>query len=374
MKITVLKKSHLEKNINIAELQKIDMSLEKIMEDEIGSPMVLHMPGINWTRKIKHSDNDERNTRPGTIEFFDGKGQRHEIEKGVLFYKSFAELVDFVAERIDPQGKGMLSDVTRRARGFDGTVHKEKIEAEIGKGNRNRRRAFSRKVGLPLEEVSDTDVDEYVSVRTGEEPAYAWHLYVGLCDLVLLAEKDFRELDGHRVPYFKFIKPIHSLCPDPEELDGMDFLLYDGEVHTWHQTIEEIQPDVLAEIEEHGEMYYTSDFDILPMEHLEPLCAVRIPPREEMKTHIEEFGASINGTRPPHRLLNDPGLLFDSHYPIPLPQGTKVIDDPRAALWILSKTVRGIYSPRKKAGMFPVKKIPIEETFQVLTRPRRMTV
>lgn len=371
MKLSVLEKKHASRGVTVMELTDVELPLEKIITMELVSLLSLQIPGIHWTGKF-NQDNQNGAGKLSPISYFDETGRRHDLDKGLIFFGAFSELIDFIAEKINFHGRGPLSELARRATGIGGKPSKQALENEINGtdyGPRYWRRAF-KKTGLPIEQQSPHETGDYTLINAGEKEVWAWTISHGATDSALLAKQDHRELDGHRVPFYKLIKPLQGIYSH-DNPTPMDFMVYDGRECTWSGSLEEIPLDIICEMDDQGGLYHKCEFDIMPMPQFSPVCLLRIPGREEMEELVKEAGNCIKKDRPPDCRLESPGLVFDSHYPLPLPDDLTVVDDPRAALWLLSRTVRGIYTPGKTPGLFPVKKVPERESYQILTRPRR---
>ena len=372
MKISALENKYGNSGVTVMELVDVDFPLETIIELGLGCPSTLTIPGIHWTRKFDNASHVE-NGKPGPISYIDDAGERHHLAKGLVFYGAFSELVDFVVNKVPADGEGDLSEAVRKLTTINGQVNKEMLETRLGMpANYLSGKYLPLRKSLPIEQQSANYTSKYAPITREGRQVWAWRLSRGMYDYVLAARQDYRRMDGHDIPFYRMLKPLQGFSGRPDRSTHMDFMVYDGEICSWSRSLEEVPEGFLHEIDDQGTLYQISDFDILPMEHVVPVCAIRIPGQEEMKGLIKEAGSFTKKDVPPHPLLKSCGLTFDSHYPIPLRDSIEIIDDPRAALWFLSRTVRGIFTPGKVPSMFPVKLIPENESYQILTRPKRM--
>ncbi len=373
MKIYVMEEVYSQPGLQVMDCAWIEAPMETIIEQGICSIRGLAMPGINW-RVRQAGWSHPSYSCPAPVCFHDN-GEKFRLNEALVYYSSLSELVEFIAEKIDPEGEGPLSGIAAMARSRSGRVDRSLIEDVLDEGPRRRRPPrYSRKEkNLPLEKLERHERTDLVPLSYQGKIFRAWSLLRFMSVNIIFALEEFKELNGHRLPRFILVKPLTGTGRPRESIDELDLLAFDGDRHLLTRSLGDLPPAMLAELDLKGAMYYLCDFDILPLEHLECFAVVRMPPREEIKRLISEIGSCIEEAKPAHPCLSAPALAFDSHYPIQLPADIEVVDMPEAALWFLSRTVKGIFIPGQAGRMFPVSRIPEHESFQLLTRPRRLS-
>ena len=370
MKIKAMREVYAERGIRVMDYAWIDAPLDKIIKRRLLSDHLLRLPGLSW--KIRREGGEDREHVPSALCFQAEGGERFELSEGFLYYHSIAELVEFIAERVDPRGQGPLSELARVARFRNDLVDRARIEEalEEGGGPRRRRGNYLHERSLPLKQFSDNEKADLVSIMHRGRTFWTLSLHNNDLYNVILAGQSFSDRAGYRLPRFIMVRALSE--QRSPQLDEPPLQAFDGERMSWGKRLDELPPFLLDELDRNGAMFHHCDFDLLPLEHLECFAAVRMPPREELKSMIPEIGDCIERTEAPHPALARPALAFDSHYPISLPEKLELVDRPEAALWFLSRAVKGIFVPDQPGRMFPVNKLPEKESFQLLTRPRRM--
>ncbi len=371
MRINAMEEIYLQPGLHVMDCTWIDVPLETVIEREMCSNYGLEMPGIRWRMKRAGHDYD-REQNPSPICFHE-EGEKFHLNRGIIYYSSLSELVEFIAEKIDPEGEGPLSEIAGMARTRNGKMDRYLIEDVLDDGLRRRRPGhFSRRQGsLPLTKLERDDRMDLLSVSYEGKRFWAWSLFRFMSINVIFAFEENKQINGHNLPRFVLAKPLIDTGRE-ERMGDMALLAFDGNRHLWCRHLDDLPPALLSDLDQRGAMYYLCDFDILPLEHLECMAVVRVPSRDEVKKLIPEIGSCIQGNTPPHPCLSTPALAFDSHYPIQLPPDMEVVDAPEAALWFLSRTVKGIFIPGQEPRMFPVNNVPERESFQLLTKPGRL--
>jgi len=371
MKISAFRQVYARTGFVVMESCRVDVPLHTVVEEGIYSNDVLTMPGISWTLERPEKGDDDA-PMPAPITFREDGGTRS-LEKGLIFYESLNELIGFLADRIDPDGEGPLSQLLDTARRDDGSIDRALLETFLESGPRRLRRNFiaNIKTDFPLIRLRWDESTDLVPIRSGGQRYLALSLKSRRKKGVLFAMEVSKKKGGHRVPRFVIAWLTMGRMSD-FLADQTRLLLFDGEKHVWKRGIHDLPAALIAELDEMGGIYHNCHFDFLPCNHLEPVAIVRVPGREEVKAMVEEMGAEKGLEAPDCAALSTPALAFDSHYPVPLAPDTEVLDTPEAAFQLLSHTVNGIYMPGQAPRMFPVKNIPEHDSYQVLARPRRL--
>ncbi|MBW2149821.1 MAG: hypothetical protein JRI22_22750 [Deltaproteobacteria bacterium] len=348
MKIYVMDEVYSQPGLQVMDCAWIEAPLDAIIEQGICSNHGLAMPGINW--RVKQAGWSHPGCSCPAPVCFRDDGEKYRLNEALVFYSSFSDLVEFIAEKIDPEGEGSLSGIAAMARSCTGRVDRSLIEDVLNEGPRRRRppRYARKERNLPLEKLERHERMDLVPVSCQGKIFRAWSLLRFMSVNVIFALEEFKELNGHRLPRFILAKPLTGTGRPRESIDELDLLAFDGDRHLLRRSLGDLPPAMLADLDLKGAMYY-------------------------LKKLIPEVGSCIEDRTPPHPCLANPALAFDSHYPVQLPADIEVVDTPEAALWFLSRTVKGIFIPGQTGRMFPVSRIPERESFQLLTRPRRLS-
>jgi len=370
MKIGVYREIFSTKSLYLVELIWVEFPFESILQRNLGSLFRLEEPGIQWG--LNHSGRNLKNRHrwesPQPISFDHPEGKEITIT-GLILYSSLTELIDFIRERINRNHSGPLSALVRRASNREGKLDTAVLENRL-EDSCVIERCYS-EANLPVIKIPSMQEFELVHIEKGNEIWWAWELNPDSNKALLKADA-FREVNGHQIPYFQFIKPIRPINSPTDEISDLNFMVFDGSKHFFINSLEDLHPEMLEMMDEKGYMYYQADFDLMPMEHLKAKAVLKVPPRAELQNLIPKISDCIKPDSTPHPRLKNPALIFDSHYPIIIDSDIPVIDNAEAVFWTLSRTVRGIFIPEQKGRMFPIKNIPEQESYLILAQPKRI--
>lgn len=355
------------------------MPLAEIIRRNLGSLARLESPGVRLDFQAHRSGKNQSDDSfvPCQLINFRHSHGGEKLIQGLIYYSSMAALMDFLRERIFPQGQGPLSGLLKRSLDRDGNPDRTFLEREIEEccSGRHTVLAFNagNQVNLPLVRWRrDFRETSLVPIAGLDDDCWAWSFPLFDSHQVIFVLDFCRPLGPWQVPGWQLVKAFDSMAPEPEKFHEMNFMVFDGQTCSWFPSLDEISPGLLENLDRQGRMFFCSALDILPFSHLQVRAVVRIPPGSDFAAKNKDAEDSILATAPPHPHLSHPALVLDSHYPISLGPQTEVIDSLEATAWLLARTTRGIFIPGQVGRLFPAKYIPERESFLILAEPRRL--
>jgi hypothetical protein len=358
--------------VTVLEQATTSVPLEDVLEREVGSLARLRVPALASLLA------DERPEPPGPlvitqsdpkVTYLHDDGTERTV-RGMIVGSPEA-VVEFLLDRFLPKGEGPLAALVTTAQKLARPEGEREIMAALFERHddpvyqpsfaaRGSRRPPRRLAQYAL--VRDRATFEEELPVTLARPGGKLHApsLVGppACGVFAIASVDVR---GHAVPRLVYLLPVRGA-------GGTVLALHDGRGFRWLRSRRDVPADLAMLLEAEGVVArpnFAAELDLLPQAHLEVRCLVRVPP-----PRVLEEALAAEPRRPRARVFRDPALVLDGRSPVPLSGRESVIDDPAAAAFVLSRTLKGIYVPGEPTPRsFAARVLPDEPAYLVLAVP-----
>ena len=324
MKVVCLKSRNLAKGIEAFALTETDVPIATVARDRM----------VNIDEAIRKEDAG-RFPVPRRFRIRQGGDATDATEdfRGYLVYRRRRDMVEFLLKRYVPLRNSPLDEILRDTEADNA---RERVMELLIQGEtevpyqlsyvRTRRDSI-----LKRSEISNMDLHY--------DPANG-HLYK-TTEARLTLRADTREA------YREYQVPRRIVAAGwGEKTEGWSW--FDGRETGWSDSVEDLPEKLARQLDESGRPDTELIIDSIPQVPMEPLFLIKFPSRSEARTLIQD-GAHKKSTPP----FPNPLYMIDSLYPMPLPEGLPVVDDPRQALAALGRISDTIYLPQEVPGPRP---------------------
>jgi hypothetical protein len=361
---------HFEGGVTVRELVSVALPLDRILKEGIGSLGLLAPPPLMSILADEHlprTGADALTGRSNEVRYLRDDGSERAVQGLVVHEGSISAVSDFLLDHyLPPPRGGALADLVRRAQRLPRDQGQLSVEDALrgapdgtpdlyggantlyGPSGRARRRVRRSACNGPVLDRETFEEEFSRAVGTATDVVHVSPL--SWFDTVVVAPVAV-SVRGRQIPRLASLLPVESS-------DGLTFLLHDGRVFRWLRSSRDLSPELSAAFETSGVVgrtcYPILGVDLLPLPQLEARCLVRMPPQGE----LAEALAHTRRRRPRSRALSLPGYVLDSRVPVPLTGRETVIEDPDAAAFVLTHTIKGIYLPEEPEPLsFPVERL-----------------